>query len=113
GTNMMDNAPALMQIAKRAAAQLPDSSGLKIAVSPDDHASFKRLLEDEASMMALVCETTVESGTCRIISNQQDILVDPVEAVAAYLNELRPDLTQLSATEKSNQASETIDEQES
>ncbi len=83
---------ALFTIAQQAAAQLPDSSGLRIAVSSDDYCSFKRLLEDEDSMIALSQDNTIESGTCRIISSQQDILIDPIAAVDNHLNTLRTEL---------------------
>jgi len=83
---------ALLNIAQQAAAQLSDPIGLRIAVSPDDYSSFKRLLEDEPALLPLHSDTTVESGSCRIISSQQDILVDPVAAVDSYLKSLRPAL---------------------
>jgi len=82
----------LYAIVQKAAAQLPDSSGLRIAVSSDDYSSFKRLLEDEDSMIVLSQDNTIESGTCRIISSQQDILIDPVAAVDNYLSTLRTEL---------------------
>jgi len=89
----------LLDIARQATARLPDSNGLRIAVSPDDFFSFKRLFEDEHSqdkgsadkpMLILSRDTTVNSGSCRIISKQQDILIDPVAAVSTYLDTLRP-----------------------
>jgi len=89
----LDTDPSqLLKIAQQAAAQLPDSSGLRIAVSTDDFSSFKRLLEEENSMINLHCDNTVTNGTCRVISKQQDILIDPISAVDAYLNSLRPAL---------------------
>jgi len=91
----------LLDIAKQAADQLPDSSGLRIAISPDDYSSFQRLLEDEQSMLSLKRDTTVKSGTCRLITNKQDILIDPIAAVNDYINTLRPDLL---APSKNNNA---------
>jgi len=82
----------LLDIAQHAAAQLPDHSELRIAVSQDDFSSFKRLFEDGQTMMSLSCDATVQNGTCRIMSSQQDILIDPVAAVTTYLNTLRPAL---------------------
>jgi len=83
----------LFEIAKQAAAQLPDTSGLCIAVSSDDFFTFKRLLEDNPGMAVLSSDNSIESGTCRVISNQQDILIDPIAAVSEYIAALRPDLT--------------------
>jgi len=82
----------LLDIAKQAADQLPDSSGLCIAISPGDYSSFQRLLEDESSMLSLKRDSTVKNGSCRVITNKQDILVDPIAAVNEYINTLRPAL---------------------
>ncbi|MDQ6970669.1 MAG: FliH/SctL family protein [Mariprofundus sp.] len=92
GNTIQTDPAALLNIAQQAAAQLSDPTGLRIAVSPDDYSSFKRLLEDEPALLPLHSDTTVKSGSCRIISSQQDILVDPVAAVDSYLKSLRPAL---------------------
>jgi len=86
----------LWQIARQAATRLPDVADLRIAVSPDDYAVFKRLLEAESSMASLSSDTNIESGTCRIISSQQDMLIDPVGAVQSCMEQLRPGLLQVS-----------------
>ncbi len=80
----------LLKIAYQAAAQLPDTSELKIAVSSDDFVSFKRLLDDSDRIAILTSDSTTASGTCRIVSAQQDILIDPIAAVASYLDQLSP-----------------------
>jgi len=84
----------LWDIAKQAATRLPDTNGLRIAVSPDDYALFKRLLEAESSMLVLCIDAGIDSGACRIISSQQDMLIDPVAAVQSCLEQLRPTLLQ-------------------
>ncbi len=89
---MQDNQAKLWDIAKQAAAQLPDAASLTIAVSPDDFFAFKRLLEDSDALAVLSSDPAVQNGTCRIISSQQDILVDPVAAVDSWLNTLGPAL---------------------
>ena len=91
--DVIETDPArLLAIAQQAAAQLSETTGLRIAVSPDDYSSFKRLLEDDSILQSLHRDASVETGTCRIISSQQDILIDPITAVAAYLKALRPSL---------------------
>ncbi|WP_227819363.1 FliH/SctL family protein [Mariprofundus micogutta] len=80
----------LLKIAEQAAAQLPDTTELKVAVSVDDYASFKRLLEESNSLTVLTSDINTANGTCRIVSAQQDILIDPVAAVAGYLEQLAP-----------------------
>ncbi len=103
GESVKTDPNRLLEIAKQAADQLPDSSGLRIAISPDDYSSFHRLLEDEDSMLCLTRDTTVKSGTCRIITNQQDILIDPIRAVSDYLNTLRPALLDPSSPNHNDQ----------
>lgn len=94
---------SLLDIAQQAAAQLPNHSGLRIAISPDDYSNFKRLIEEEKSMLSLKRDATVESGTCRIITDHQDILINPVAAVETYLSKLRPSLLKLSCTDDNAQ----------
>jgi flagellar biosynthesis/type III secretory pathway protein FliH len=89
---VQSNKTTLWDIAKQAAEQLPDASTLTIAVSPDDFFAFKRLLEDSDTLAVLNSDPAVQNGTCRIISSQQDILVDPVAAVDAWLDSLGPAL---------------------
>jgi len=82
----------LWNIAAQAAAQLPETTGLRIAISPDDYAVFKRLLDESELMAILTSDDTIQPATCRIISIQQDILIDPVAAVANYMEQLRPEM---------------------
>jgi len=82
----------LWKLAKQAVDQLPAATELTIAVSPDDFSTFSRLLEDSDSLSVLCSDAATQSGTCRIISSQQDILIDPVAAVADCLDQLRPAL---------------------
>jgi len=89
---MQDDNARLWRIAKQASEQLPDATALTIAVSPDDFSSFKRLLEESDSLTILNSDPAVQNGTCRIVSSQQDILVDPLAAVDAWLDRLGPDL---------------------
>lgn len=101
----------LLDIARQAASQLPDHTGLRIAVSPDDFSSFKRLFEapqsqapqsnDSTAISTLCRDATVDSGTCRIISSQQDILIDPIAAVSNHLKSLRPALLKPTAFKRS------------
>jgi flagellar biosynthesis/type III secretory pathway protein FliH len=104
GHSIEKDTAQLLQIAQHAAAQLQDSSGLRIAVSPDDFSSFQRLIENESALCSLHRDANVKSGTCRIISSQQDILIDPVDAVGSYLQTLRPSLLIASPHDRDEQA---------
>ncbi len=89
---VQDDNARLWRIAKQASEQLPDATALTIAVSPDDFSTFKRLLEESDSLTILSSDPAVQNGTCRIVSSQQDILVDPLAAVDAWLDKLGPEL---------------------
>ncbi|WP_167631897.1 FliH/SctL family protein [Mariprofundus ferrooxydans] len=90
GRSLAHDRSALLDIARQAANQLPDTSKLHIAVSADDYATFKRMLDDDDTTAVLRADPTVTTGTCRVISADQDILIDPVGAVAGYLSQLQP-----------------------
>jgi len=110
---VQDNTARLWDIAKQAAEQLPVASALTIAVSPDDFFAFKRLLEDSDSLTVLSSDPAIENGTCRIISSQQDILVDPVAAVDSWLDKLGPALhapDQISASGQEPRSEQQSDE---
>lgn len=82
----------LLEITRKAAAQLPDTTDLRIAVAPDDYNLFKRMLDDDDTTMILSAEPSVNPGTCRLISANRDMLIDPVAAVSRCLAQLRPAL---------------------
>ncbi|MDQ6991878.1 MAG: FliH/SctL family protein [Mariprofundus sp.] len=92
GETLADKAK-MIELANKAAAQLPTVSKLHIAVSSDDYTAFKRLLDDDPdSTSVLSADANVESGSCRIISADQDILIDPMAAISNYLMQLRTPL---------------------
>jgi len=75
---------------QRAALQMPSVSDLLLLVNPDDLASFERLMEhDGIGKWRLKPQADVLSGCCRLISQQQDIQIDPEQAVQATLEQLR------------------------
>ncbi len=92
GGAIESNAASLFDMAQKAAAQLPETGGLNIAISPDDYSAFNRLLQESPTQHVLSSNASVKTGTCRIISARQDILIDPIAAVADYLVQLRPPL---------------------
>jgi len=93
----------LWDVAQLAIAQLPDTSGLRIAVSEEDFATFKRLLDESESLLTLSSDSSQPPATCRIISSQQDILIDPVSAVASFMEQVRPALLSKSLPESESQ----------
>ncbi|MDX8403916.1 MAG: FliH/SctL family protein [Mariprofundaceae bacterium] len=79
----------LFKAAKRAAEQLPEVSQLKLAVHPDDIQSFERLLQEERPDWRLYADPTITQGTCRLVSKQQDALIDPARAIADSIQHIR------------------------
>jgi len=93
GDKLTQESAGLLEIARQAATQLPDTEHLRIAVSPDEFALFKRMLdEDNDNALKLCSDASVTDGTCRIISSSQDILIDPIAAVSRYIHQLKPQL---------------------
>jgi len=84
----------LLKIAEQAGAQLPELADLRVAVSPEEFKEFKQMLDEERSSLLLVCDASVAEGSCRVISSQQDILIDPVAAVQRAVDQLRSTLQQ-------------------
>ncbi len=80
---------AVFQAATRAAEQLPDISGLKLAVHPDDYQAFMRLIQEERPDWRLFMDSNVAQGTCRLVSKHQDSLIDPIRAVAESVQQIR------------------------
>jgi len=89
GDTISKHPSQLLDIARQAALQLPNTTGLRIAVATDDHASFQRMLDETESSMILRADPGIQPGTCRIISSDQDILIDPVTAISVYLGQIR------------------------
>jgi len=112
GSEIEQDHSKLLEIALQAAAQLPDTSELCIAVSHDDFTSFKRLLDDSDSIAVLTSDSATASGTCRIVSAQQDILIDPIAAVAGYLDQLSPGMLK-ETTDNDEEISERSDDEQS
>lgn len=89
---LVTDSSKLWKIAEQAASQLPDTSDLRIAIAPGDYTTFKRLLDESPLLATLISDETVQPASCRVISIQQDILIDPVAAVVNYMDQLRPEL---------------------
>jgi len=75
---------------QQAALQMPSVSDLLLLVNPDDLATFERLMQQEdIGKWRLKPQVDILSGCCRLISQQQDIQIDPEQAVQATLAQLR------------------------
>ncbi|MDX8390338.1 MAG: FliH/SctL family protein [Mariprofundaceae bacterium] len=89
----------LLDSAENAARQLPDLTGLKLAISPDSMDLFHQILPERNSDWKLITDANLSQYACRIISTQQDILIDPIASLQEYGQRIRADL--LSPTSES------------
>ncbi len=83
---ILETPETLVRLAQQAAEQIPAEGELKVAVHPDDLDAFERLMEKP---MPLRPDPALRPGTCRIISETQDALVDPLHALQSYVEQLR------------------------
>lgn len=80
----------MLAAVQRAALQLPSVSDLLLLVNSDDMAVFERLMQEEGiGKWRVRAQVDVAPGCCRLISQQQDIQVDPEQAIKTTLEQLR------------------------
>ncbi|MDQ6973311.1 MAG: FliH/SctL family protein, partial [Mariprofundaceae bacterium] len=85
-----DQHALLMKAVERAAFQFPDLSELIVLVNPNDVQSFEALLPDSALANSRVRgQADVEEGSCRLMSNHQDVLIHPHHALRESFQVLR------------------------
>jgi len=83
----------LVNAAAKVADMLPGSNtALQLAVNPEDLADIKRIMADEQREWQVVADPTLNSGCCRLVSEQQDAFIDPLHAVAELVRTIRPEL---------------------
>jgi len=74
---------------QRAALQMPSVSGLLLLVNADDLTTFESLMQQRGlEEWRLKAQADVPTGCCRLISEQQDIQIDPEQAVKTTLEKL-------------------------
>jgi len=72
----------LLQAVERAAFQFPDMHDLVVLVHPNDMQTFEDLLPESGVAMArLRVDQTIEEGSCRLMSEHQDALIHPNQAL--------------------------------
>lgn len=79
----------LIKAVKRAAFQFPNMSELLVLVNPHDAQSFEALLPDLLSGSRIRAQADVEEGSCRLMSEQHDVLVHPSQALRESFDVLR------------------------
>ncbi|MDQ6963899.1 MAG: FliH/SctL family protein [Mariprofundales bacterium] len=83
----------LVNAAAKVAANLPvPPSSLQLAVNPEDLADIKKIVDDEQREWQIIPDSTLSTGCCRLISQQQDAFIDPLHAVAELVRTIRPEL---------------------
>jgi len=82
----------LYAMAEKAAHLLPGTEELTFAVHPDDFAQFEKLLTDSKNSAPLLFDPNLSPGSIRIFNKNQDMLLDPVAAVAKAVTQLKVEL---------------------
>jgi len=84
----------LKKAVERAGFQFPDISNLTVLVNPNDMQSFETLLSDTSlSESRIRAQQDVDEGSCRLMSNQHDVLVNPNKALRDSFELLRQQLS--------------------
>ncbi|MDQ6951395.1 MAG: FliH/SctL family protein [Mariprofundales bacterium] len=84
----------LLKAAAKVADAMPlGDEPLQLAVHPDDLAEIKNIAsEQQPQPWRLVADANLASGSCRLVSAQQDALIDPIHSVAELVRQMRPEL---------------------
>jgi len=84
------NHAILLHAVEKAAFQFPDMSNIVMMVHPDDMNLFESLLPGTSlESWPLRARHDVEEGTCRLMSEKQDVLVNPMAALRTSFELLR------------------------
>ncbi len=83
----------LLKAAAKVAETMNSGDGkLKLAVHPDDLEDLKTVIGAQSQPWCLVPDSNLASGCCRLMSDQQDALIDPIHSVAELVRQIRPEL---------------------
>jgi len=83
----------LLSAIERAALQFPSMQGLTLQINPDDMQAFENVVHPESmGEWRLQSEPSVTIGTCRLMSTQQDIHIDPYQAIADVVSQFQKNL---------------------
>jgi len=74
---------------------------LTMLVHPDDMQSFERMMDEEKiKQYRLQSDINVAVGSCRLLSVDQDMLIDPSEAMQRSIESVRSQLKDMKANEQ-------------
>lgn len=111
GIRLEQNPEPLFEALERAIRQLPQNTPLQIMLAAEEMEAFQKLLDQSLLDARLVADAGMQRGTCRIVTSEQDILVDPVAAVQQYLERIRQNLA-VAKEDPANRAATSSDEPE-
>jgi len=92
GSALEEQPEYLHKMIEQAVSLLPAHETLHLAVSAQDIDMFERLLEETPAI--LTSDDSIESGTCRIMANDHDTLVDPQAAISECMQHIYSKLLQ-------------------
>lgn len=96
----------LLSMAERVSHAMPSSSELGLAVHPDDLGKFEKILGEAGHAWSLLADAKLAPGTTRLFTKDQDILLDPKEAIADAMDHLKEKLLAPDASAAASQAVE-------
>lgn len=94
-----DDRMRLLQMARKAAGEFPETEHLKIALHPDDLAHIKRLPADSGKVPPLVSDASMARGSVRIFSRSRDALLDPHACIDDFIKRFKAELKGTRTTE--------------
>ncbi len=87
-----DDRVRLLQMARKAADEFPETEHLKIALHPDDLAHIKKLPADSGDATPLVSDASMAPGSVRIFSRSRDTLFDPRACINDFIKRFKDEL---------------------
>jgi len=91
--SMLEEHPEyLQQMIEQVVSRLPKHETLQLAVSVQDIGMFERLMGEIPT--SLTSDDSIAPGTCRIMANDHDTLIDPQAAISECMHHIRSKLLQ-------------------
>jgi len=97
---------AMLQTAiNKANIQFSTLTNLTMLVHPDDMQGFERMMDEEKiKQYRLQSDSSVAVGSCRLLSVDQDMLVDPSEAMQRSVASVRSHLKEITAAHEQHES---------
>jgi len=81
GEMVAEHPDYLKQMIEQCAGRIPEHHTLKLLVAPESMSMFERIMGNGAEGIRLLADGSVQPGTCRIMTKENDVLIDPQAAI--------------------------------